>query len=187
MPTLNATTTFTVAAAPVALATVPVFVTLNAGNTQMPGMGRLIHPTLGTLDYTHPPTEWTNIDGDVISPPVWASTKTLSGTSNTLWAGNIRDVVCVERWRERGPLRMTMGQLRTMLAFYQNPPDPTAAAVTWYPEYTSTLGFRVAMVSLTVGGDGITLDWVSRAPSQVGPQMVADRDVELRLRILGRV
>lgn len=183
MPTITTTSTFTVASAPVATESVPVFVSLTVSNTHMPGLGRLVHPTLGTLDYTHPPTEWTNIDGDVIAPPVWASTKTLLGTSNTLWAGNIRDVVCIERWRERGQLRMTVGQLRTMLAFYQNPPDPSVDAVEWFPEYTSALGFRVAMVSLTVGGDGVTLDWVSRQPQA----FVADRDVELQLRILGRV
>lgn len=80
---------------------------------------------------------------------------------------------------------MTMGQLRTMLAFYCNPPDPASAAVAWYPDYTSALGFRVAMVSLTVGGEGVALDWVSVAnPANA---FVADRDVELRLRILGRV
>lgn len=184
MPTITTTTTFTVAAAPVAAATAPVFVSLNLG-VDMPNFGRLVHPTLGALEYTHPPTEWVNIDGDVIAPPVWVSTKTLSGTSNTLWPGNIRDVVCVERWKERGALRMSMGQLRTMLAFYCNPPDPSVAAVQWYPDYASTLGFRVAMVSLTVGGEGVGLDWVSvHDPDNA---FVADRDVELRLRILGRV
>lgn len=183
MPVLTQTTTFTVQSAPTGAQTVPIFVSLT-GNHVMPGLGRLVHPTLGTLNYTHPPTEWQNIDGDVIAPPVWSSTKTLSGTSNTLWAGNIRDVVCVERWRERGALRMTMGQFRTMLAFYQNPPDPSVAAVEWYPDYTSALGFRVAMVSFTVGGDGVTLDWVSMHSPEA---FVADRDVELQLRILGRV
>lgn len=153
----------------------------------MPGLGRLVHPTLGTLEYVHPPTEWVNLDADVIAPPVWVSTKTLSGTSNTLWPGNIRDVVCVERWKERGALRMTMGQLRTMLAFYQSPPDPTLAAVQWFPDYASALGFRVAMVSLTVGGEGVTLDWVSRFNAATAGSFVSDRDVELRLRILGRV
>lgn len=185
MPIILTSTMFTVAAAPVAAETVPIYVTPSASGALMPGLGRLVHPTLGTLDYAHPPTEWTNIDGDIIAPPTWASTKTLSGTSNTLWAGNIRDVVCVERWRDRGALRMTMGQLRSMLAFYCTPPDPSAAAVHWYPEYTSSLGFSVAMVSLTVGGDGVTLDWVARrAPAE---SFVADRDVELRLRILGRL
>lgn len=181
MPTLTSTATFIVGAAPAAAESAPIFVTLTAGAAM--GLGRLIHPTLGTLDYTHPPTEWTNIDGDVISPPVWSSSKTLSGTSNTLWAGNIRDVVCVERWRDRGALRMTIGQLRTMLAFYQTPPDPSLAQVTWWPNYTSDFGFKVAMVSLTVGGDGVTLDWVSK---QMPLGWASDRDVELRLRILGR-
>lgn len=183
MPTITSTGTFTVAPAPSAAQTVPIFVSLTASAHM--GLGRLIHPLLGTLDYTHPPTEWTNIDGDVIVPPIWASTKTLTGTSNTLWAGSIRDVVCVERWRERGALRMTAGQLRTMLAFYQAPPDPSSgSAVQWYPNYISALGFRVAMVSLTVGGEGVTLDWVM---AQTPTAFVADRDVELRLRILGRV
>lgn len=79
---------------------------------------------------------------------------------------------------------MTVGQLRTMLAFYANPPDPSVATVIWYPNYVSTLGFRVAMVSLTVGGEGVTLDWVS---VQQPAGFVSDRDIELRLRILGRV
>ncbi len=184
MPTITATSTFTVAPAPVAAVSAPVFVSLTLGGADMPGMGRLVHPTLGALEYTHPPTEWVNIDGDVIAPPVWASTKTLRGTSNTLWPGDIRDVVCVERWRERGSLRMPIGQLRSLVAFYCNPPDPALAAVQWFPDYTSELGFRVAMVSLTVGGEGVALDWVSVADPDNA--FVADRDVELRLRILGR-
>lgn len=184
MPTITATSTFTVAPSPTAALTVPIYVSLTAG-VAMPNTGRLVHPTLGALEYTHPPTEWVNIDGDVIAPPTWSSTKTLSGTSNTLWAGNIRDVVCIERWKERGALRMSIGQLRTMLAFFVNPPDPSAGAVQWFPDYTSLLGFRVAMVSLTVGGEGIALDWVSVANPLNA--FVADRDVELRLRILGRL
>lgn len=182
MPEITNTVEFDIGAASIEYEEVTI--TALPAVSEGEGMGRLVHPTLGTLDYDHPPTEWVNVDGDVIVPPIWSSVKTLAGSANTLWAGALRDVVCIERWRERGSLRMTIGQLRTMISFYVTPPDPADAEyVEWYPSYCSSLGFRVALVSLTVGGEGIALDWVS----QQSPGYAADRDIELTLKILGRV
>lgn len=153
------------------------------------GMGRLIHPTLGTLDYEHPPTSWTNLRGGVIVPPVWASSKTLQGSANTLFAGALRDVTCVERWtgENGGELRMLMSQLDAMIAMYVTPPDPAVAAVQWWPNYESSIGYLVALTRLTVGGQGITLDWVSHASDYDAGDSAVTRDVELQLQILGLV
>jgi hypothetical protein len=146
------------------------------------GRGRLVHPTLGTLDYNYAPTNWTNIDGDVLTTPVWASSKTLQGAATTLWRGDLRDVTCTEHWdQDAGELRMPIEMLRTLIAFYSNPPDPASGYVAWHPTYTTDLVFKVALVGLTVGGQGITLDSIATR------RHWARRDVELTLKVLGRV
>lgn len=179
MPTLTNTTTFTIGGgAPVVEELTLLVLPPPAEAT---GKGRLVHPTLGTLDYSYAPNSWTNVDGDVIAAPVWASTKTLQGASSTLWRADIRDVECRERWNtEAGGLKMPIEMVRTLILFFTNPPDPASSAVEWYPTYTSSLGFKVALVDLNVGGQGVTLDWVTRKGWVTG-------DVELALRILGRV
>ncbi len=154
------------------------------------GKGRLIHPTLGTLDYEYPPTAWTNLDTDVIAQPIWASSKTLLGSSNALWAGDIRDITCTEQWTsERGQLRMPIGQFRTLLAMVLNPPDPDVDVVEWYPSYANALGYRVALTTLSVGGQGVSLNWLSRADDYLEDAIgwIADNDVVLAIKIIGRV
>ena len=57
------------------------------------GRGRLIHPTLGTLDYPNAPDLWRNVDTDVIVAPVWANAKHAPRLHLTRFGkGNIRDV-----------------------------------------------------------------------------------------------
>ena len=182
MPTLTNSATFTFGPASPIVEEVTVTV-LALPMTRAPtGRGRLVHPTLGTLDYDYAPTSWTNVDADVLSSPVWASSKTLQGAATTLWRGDLRDVTCIEHWdQDAGELRMPIFMLRTLVAFYANPPDPANAYVTWHPTYTSDLVFNVAMVGLTVGGEGITLDSIATRRNW------ARRDVELSLKVLGRV
>lgn len=123
------------------------------------GYGRLIHPVLGAFDYEVKPDEWMNIDGDVIIPPVWASTRTLTGAANVLWNGSIRDVVVEERWKALGGLAMPISQLRMLMMIWTNPVDPVEGYVQWYPSYITPLGFNVLPVGLQVGGgSGITFD-----------------------------
>lgn len=186
MALLTNTATFAVGAASLEYVEVSVVVLPPAPSSE--GKGRLVHPVLGTLDYAHPPTSWTNLDTDVIAPPVWSSAKTLIGSANTLWPGDLRDVTCVERWTtDRGQLRLLMGQFRTMLAMLLDPPDPATATVLWYPSYATALGYKVALVGLTVGGQGITLNWVSRATEYgYDDEGISTGDVELTLKILGR-
>lgn len=181
MPTLSASGTVTFGPqAPTVTEITVTSIALPVGPTPT-GKGRLIHPTLGTLDYEHTPSSWDNIDGDVIVPPVWASAKTLQGSANTLWTGNLRDVTCVERWdSDTGELRMKMSMLRMLIAFFVAPPDPAEAQVEWWPNYTTNLGFKVALTNLTVGGQGITLDTLATRKDW------ARRDVALTLKILGR-
>ncbi|WP_407280614.1 hypothetical protein U5817_10040 [Aromatoleum evansii] len=176
MPTLTASASFTIGAgaSTVESATVTILPAL-AGGT---GRGRLVHPTLGTYDYEHQPDHWTNIDGDLIVPPIWASEKTLLGASNTLMTGHIRDVTVTEQWTA---FATKIAHVRALLLFWQNPPDPDNGFVEWWPNYTSAQGFKVAMVGLEVGGEEVTLDWISRRHSFVTEGVI------LRMRIIDRV
>lgn len=122
------------------------------------GHGRIIHPTLGAFDYETKPDEWVNIDADAIITPVWASTRTLTSSANVLWQGNIRDVVVEERWKALGGLAMPITQLRMLLAIWTTPVDPDVGYVHWYPNYITSVGFKILPVMLTSGGQGVTFD-----------------------------
>lgn len=175
MTTLTNSATFEVGAGSTEIesATVTILPAISSGQ----GRGRLIHPTLGTYDYSHMPDQWANIDGDLIVAPIWSSAKTLMGAANTLMPGHIRDVTVTERWTFAVPI----AHLRALLLFWQNPPNPDDGFVEWWPNYTSAQGFQVAMVAMEVGGEAVTLDWVSLRHSFV------ISDVALRMRIIDRV
>src|ERR1700729_161501 len=96
MATLTSSGSFTITS--VATETVETSTTVFPSVGYPNGLGRLVHPTLGAYDYSTKPDKWVNIDGDVIVAPVWASTKTLGGAANSLWPGNIANVVCEESW-----------------------------------------------------------------------------------------
>ena len=178
MPTLTATTTFTLGAGSPASETLDISILPAATGTS--GRGRLIHPTLGVIDYEQSPDEWRGIDSDVLMPPVWASTKTLSGAANTLWRGNLRDGSCSETWTAENGLSMPLGQLRLLLAAWQNPIDPGAGFLQWWPNYTSVLGYKVLLTDVSVGGQGVTLDYLTRQGWVAAP-------VTVTYRIAGRV
>jgi hypothetical protein len=118
------------------------------------GNGRIIHPVLGAFDYQCKPDEWLNIDGDAVIAPTWASTKTLKGAAHSLWLGDIRDVVCEERWLGKDGLAMPASQMRMLLAIWIIPVDPTIGYVQWYPNYTTNIGYNVLPVDLVVGSAG---------------------------------
>jgi hypothetical protein len=147
------------------------------------GNGRLIHPTLGTYDYQLAPTEWVNLIGDVIISPIWSNNLTLSGATNALWAGNIKDVLAEEHWNADGGLALPTAQLAMLLAMFQSPPDPATAWVLWYPNYATALGYKVLLEDLTVQGASgrgkVSLDSFSLAGNVSGA-------VALSLRIIGR-
>jgi hypothetical protein len=176
MTTLTSSATFTIGAAATVIESVSVPVLAAAGVGE--GRGRLVHPTLGAYDYAHAPNEWTNMDGDAIVSPIWASTKTLSGSSNTLWAGDIRDTVVEERWV--GQLSASLAHLRALLAIWQNPPDPAADYVEWYPSYVNALGFKVIVLAVEVGGQAVNFNFVARQGWIAQP-------ITLRMKIAGRV
>lgn len=176
MSTLTSSATLTIAAASVAVESVNLTVLpVPASNT---GRGRLIHPSIGTYDYTRGPDEWVNLDGDAIVSPIWASTKTLLGAANTLFMGDIRDVVVEERWTQA--ICCEISHLRALMAMWMNPPDPSVAYVQWYPTYSSIQGFNVVLLGLTLGGKEITINSLSHAGWVRGPLV-------LRMRIAGRL
>ena len=178
MPVLISSATFTIGAASPAVEELTLTVLPAAVGSG--GKGRLIHPTLGTFDYDAAPDQWTGIDTDILIPPVWASSKTLAGTSNTLWRGTVRDAVCVETWSAERGIAMSMAQFRMLLAFWQNPPDPANGFVQWWPSYTSAFGFDVILTDLTAGGKGITIDAIAAQGYLAGP-------VELMLRVVRKL
>lgn|SRR5574337_769162 len=176
MTTLTASSTIAIGDGPTVSASTSLVVLPLAGTNQ--GPGRLVHPTFGAYDYERPPDEWMNMDGDALIPPVWASTKTLSGAANTLFPGTLRDVIVEERWTQGVCCRIE--HVRALLAMWMNPPDPSVTYVEWHPTYTSTLGFKVVLLGLTLGGKDITLTSLSHQGYVRGPLV-------LRMRIAGRV
>lgn len=178
MPILTASATWTLGAASPAAEELEIPILPAATGTS--GRGRLVHPTLGIIDYEQGPDEWSGIDTDVLTPPVWASTKALSGASNTLWRGTLRDGVCTERWTAEEGLSMPLEQLRLLLAVWQNPVDPAAGYLQWWPNYTTTLGYQVLMTDVSVGGQGVTLDFITRQGWVAAP-------VTVTYRIAGRL
>jgi hypothetical protein len=176
MTILTSQTTFTVgeAAIELAAASLTILPVTEVGS----GKGRLVHPALGAYDYPHAPDEWSNMDGDALIAPIWASAKTLDGSANTLFAGSLRDVVVEERWN--GELTAPMAMVRMLASFWQNPPDPALDYVQWYPSYANALGFKVIVLALDVNGQGINLDYISRQGWVTG-------NVVLRMKLVGRV
>jgi hypothetical protein len=153
------------------------------------GMGRLVHPNLGAYDYAVKPDEWVNIDGDVIIPPQWASTKTMGGASNVLWSGYIRDGVVEERWKAPGGLSMPIPMLRMLVLMWTHPVDPNVGYVEWFPTYTTAKGFKVLLVGLNVGGGGggVALTDVVNYKDDRGPNGWVEGNVTLTMKIVDRV
>lgn len=181
MPTLTASTLVTIQDATPVVDSITLSV-VPAGTGAPNGTGRLVHPTLGTLDYTLPPHEWTNLDGDVVIKPTWVGTKTLTSTANTLWPGNLRDVVVEESWVPSPGLSMPMAMLRTMMAFFVNPPDLTLDEyVEWYPSYSSTLGFKVVLEDLLVGDASLRM-----SPQSKGTEL-SEFPITLKIRPVSRI
>lgn len=176
MSTLTSSATLTIADAAVAVESIALTVLpVPASST---GRGRLVHPSLGSYDYYRPPDEWEGVRGDLIIPAIWASTKTLLGAANTLFVGDVRDVIVEERWTQSlvGPTSFA----DMLIAMWTNPPDPSVAYVQWYPNYASTFGFNVVMLNLTLGGRGVSTDKVSHGGRDRGPMV-------LRMRIASRL
>lgn len=178
MPTLTASASFTIGTA--SPAADEISITVLPAAVGGGGKGRLVHPMLGAFDYESAPDQWSGIDTDILIPPVWASSKTLAGTANTLWRGTVRDAVCVETWSAERGIAMAMTQFRMLLAFWQNPPDPANGFIQWWPSYTSAFGFEVILTNLTTGGNGITIDAIAAQGYLVGP-------VELTLRVVRKL
>lgn len=156
MTTLTSEDTFSIGANP-SITTESVTVTVVAPPTAPGGKGRLIHPSLGTYDYEIAPDEWTNLDTDILVPPVWQHERTLKGGTSTRWSGYLRDVEVVERWLNR--YVMLGPQFRMLVDMWRNPPTPPSYVI-WCPNYITALQYKVEIVSISTGGSqGITLDY----------------------------
>lgn len=181
MPTLTSSTSISILNAAPAQESIQLSI-IPAPMAGARGTGRLIHPALGTLDYTLPPHEWTNIDSDLIVPPTWSSSKTLSSTSHTLWPGSLRDVEVTETWTPDAGLSMPLSMLRILLAFYVNPPDFGAGEyIEWWPSYTCNLGFKVLLTGIDVNGAPLKM-----SPFTKGAELV-EYPISLRIRPVERI
>jgi len=179
VPLLTATTNFTILDASPVVESITLSVVAAGGPGS--GNGRMIHPTLGSLDYTLPPHEWTSMGSDAIIAPIWASQQTLSSAANTLWPGNLRDVAPEERWIPSAGLSMPLAMLNALIAFWMNPPDPDVGYIEWHPSYVTTLKYSVIITSIEVNGSPLTM-----SPQTVGTNLV-EFPVTVKMRITGRV
>lgn len=177
---------FGVIGAPATEVIIPVVVL--PGLTTPIASGRIVHPVYGAFDYEVKPDKWVNIDADILTPPVWASTRTLGGSANVLWPGFIRDIVVEERWLALGGLAMPITQLRMFMLIWSNPVDPDVGYVEWYPNYASTFGFKVLPVDLKTGDGGIGLTDIINAKDAAGllDGWVEDQ-VTFTMKIVARV
>lgn len=178
MATLQSSDTFSVGDAVLTQEQINVLVVSSpiAGS----GLGRLVHPTLGTYDYEIAPIEFGNMDTDAVIAPVWASEKTLTGSANTLWNGYMADVEVYERWT--GKVALRAAQFRMFKDMWMNPPSPPSY-VEWYPNYINSNGYKVLILDVsTGGGSGVNLDLtVTQGDGFVkGP-------VELKMRLVAAV
>ena len=140
------------------------------------------------------------MDGDALIMPTIASSKTLQGASSSLWQGNIRDVVCEERWGIFSDLSMPVSQLRMILACAMNPVDPSVAYMQWYPTYNTDLGFNVLLLDVVVGSakqpimanlsgfksQGIEFDDLINASSSDGSGGWVDQPVSIFWRLVSK-
>ena len=156
MATLTAEDTFSVNAAADEVAE-SVDVTVVSAVGYPGGKGRLYPPVYGTYDYDIAPDEWDNLDLDVLYPPIWSHTQTLTSVVSTRWAGTIKDVVVRERWINRVVFKSA--QFRMFIDMWMNP--PSAGNIVWSPTYVTNTQFNVEMVSIDAGGsNGLTQDYL---------------------------
>lgn len=178
---LSASTTFDVQAAATVSAEAAVTV-LPAVGYGTGGKGRIVHPSLGILDYYAQPDETDGLDGDVIVKPLWSRQRTIGGQIDTLWNGFIRDAVVVERWIN-GDVGSPLNHARALYQMFMNPPSPDDGmdgAVLWAPSYATARTYRVVLADLRIGGEGYSIDWILTKSGPYTPS-----PVELELRILG--
>ena len=64
---------------------------------------------------------------------------------------------------------------------WMNPPDPVDGYVQWFPNYTNGNGYSVIMLSVTVGGEAVQLNYISRRHDFV------IEDMALRMRLVERL
>lgn len=181
--TISANASFSVADSATVSASVTETVLAPVSYAAGNGRGYLTHPTLGTYLYANTPSHVVNFDGAPIIIPDWLHGKSVSGGTDTLWSGNIRDVLVTERWAFPGSdVGSTISLLRNLYTFYANPPDPSAGSyVIWAPDYATSVTYSVAMVGLRAGGNQYTVDKFLSAKGY------APSPVELDLRIIAQI
>ena len=100
----------------------------------------------------------------------------MGGGADTLWDGNLRDVVVSEVWSQS---IVPIDHVRALLSYWTQPPNPDSGYVEWWPSYTTTLGFNVVIESVSGPQGALLLDHVSRQGYARGP-------VTMSLRIVSR-
>lgn len=142
--------------------------------------GRLVHPTLGTYDYSTSPDELVNIDGGPLYGPIWSHSATLGGGVDTVWEGSLRDTRVLERWGTIGDVGGPIALARMLWQFYANPPTPPSYVI-WAPTYATASTWNVAIVGVRVGAESYTLNQVLLARGYV------PAPIELEMRVISAI
>ena len=197
MALLTSTGTFTVsstllapstgAASAVAGVTILARVPVSQADTIGHGSPRLLsYPTsaLASPLFYGPPPAWTNILNQVLSRPLYASTKTLNTTAHAQFPGSMGDIAIEEIWPGGGNrIAMALSTFAALWDYFYNVPDLASAGfVTWSPRDITSRSWKVLITSLTVGGSDVEMTNLIKA----GDGWVHN-EVRMKLRLIEEV
>lgn len=181
MATLQAQTTFTIAAAAAyeeraELVCLPE----NAGGNarrELHYPGNILPP----LIYYRNPDKWTGFDTEPVAAPALTTEKTLGGNKLARWAGYVSDNAVTEIWRgDNKTLAVTADFLRRLLEYYLNP--PANGYIAWYPKDRTMAGYWIEIEGVTVdGAPAVSLDYLAVKHGYVLGE------VQFSFRIVGEV
>lgn len=169
----------------------------------------LVHPdgtNFSPITYYLNPSRSINVDAEVLPHVIGSAPLTLTGRKTVRFQLATTDVVVTEIWEGAEGRRASMPYFlwRQLLEYLLNPPAFDAVAQTyiqWSPRDVSARTYNVEIIDLRVGGntsgdDAFDINpWRAnsgpiRNPLEsmdVSPTALLDRDVRLRMKIVGEV
>lgn len=151
------------------------------------------------------PKRTLNLDNDVLMEPSTEPVRTLGTSRVVRFEEQIGDVIVTEIWPAAGGLSMPTFLFRLFYEYLINPVDYTigqTSFITWEPRDRNSFVYNVELLSLTVGGSPTgtdhydVLDLRPRGGDTVKTGVenlnatatgLIDREVRLRMRIIGKV
>ena len=157
MPTLTASTPFTIEAAE-SYADEAVDLLILPQTTGTSALRELRYPdnTYAPLIYPDDPDKWENFDTTPLTAaPLSDIQKTLAGNKAGLWPGYSLDRPVREYWLgDNTKSRMYLYFLRRLAEYFFNPPS-NPPYITWWPKDRTPVGYNVILENLTVGGTDV--------------------------------